>query len=430
MRGLTPYARIFVCTVAAVALVVLASAWKHLDASQWSAVVVLSVLMVMSETLRLSISPDGLAGSSVAISTTMPLAMASFLIVGPWGAALCAVACVLVTARTSMVKRVFNAAQNVLAVFLAGEFYLLIGGNVPLTRESFPLAIVQVLCANVVYEVINGALIIGIVSLAEQVSPGRVWVGTMAQSALPYFVYSIFGLLLAVVWSSGVGPFSVFLVLAPLFVARWVFAQFAAKREAYEATIRTLIQAVETKDVYTRGHSQRVSRGSVLVGRQRGLREDRLTLLRYSGMLHDVGKLGVPTSVLVKAGQLTAEEFESIKMHPVWGREIVGDLEFLGEAIPGIYHHHERMDGKGYPKGLTREQMSIPARVMGIADIFEALTARDRPYKPAKTVSESLRILGAMKRDGHVDPDLFDVFLRERVYLDYARRFQIGRAHV
>ena len=81
------------------------------------------------------------------------------------------------------------------------------------------------------------------------------------------------------------------------------------------------------------------------------------------------------------------------------------------------------MDGKGYPKGLTREQMSIQARVMGIADIFEALTARDRPYKLAKTVSESLRILGAMKRDGHVDPDLFDVFLRERVYLDYAKRY-------
>jgi HD-GYP domain-containing protein (c-di-GMP phosphodiesterase class II) len=85
--------------------------------------------------------------------------------------------------------------------------------------------------------------------------------------------------------------------------------------------------------------------------------------------------------------------------------------------------HHERMDGKGYPKGLTRDQMSVQARVMGIADIFEALTARDRPYKPAKSLSESLRILGRMKEENHVDPDLFEVFLRERVYLDYARRY-------
>jgi HD-GYP domain-containing protein (c-di-GMP phosphodiesterase class II) len=81
------------------------------------------------------------------------------------------------------------------------------------------------------------------------------------------------------------------------------------------------------------------------------------------------------------------------------------------------------MDGKGYPRGLAREQMSVPARVMGIADIFEALTAKDRPYKEGKTLTESLTILGKFKLDGHIDPDLFDVFIREKVYLDYAKRF-------
>lgn len=85
--------------------------------------------------------------------------------------------------------------------------------------------------------------------------------------------------------------------------------------------------------------------------------------------------------------------------------------------------HHERMDGKGYPKGLTREQMSIPARMMGIADIFEALSARDRPYKPGKPLSECLHILGKMKLDNHIDPDLFDLFIREKVYLKYAQMF-------
>jgi HD-GYP domain-containing protein (c-di-GMP phosphodiesterase class II) len=85
--------------------------------------------------------------------------------------------------------------------------------------------------------------------------------------------------------------------------------------------------------------------------------------------------------------------------------------------------HHERMDGKGYPRGLTREQMSIQARVMGIADIFEALTAKDRPYKRGKTLSESLRILGNFRQNGHVDPDLFDVFVRKKVYLRYAQQF-------
>ena len=95
-------------------------------------------------------------------------------------------------------------------------------------------------------------------------------------------------------------------------------------------------------------------------------------------------------------------------------------LEKVPEYAGG---HHERMDGKGYPRGLTRDQMSVQARVMGIADIFEALTAKDRPYKVGKTLSESLHILGKMKLNGHVDPDLFDVFVREKVYLKYAEQF-------
>ncbi len=131
-------------------------------------------------------------------------------------------------------------------------------------------------------------------------------------------------------------------------------------------------------------------------------------------------------NLCIRRGTLNAAEREIINNH------IVMTIRML-EALPWPPHlrkvpeyaggHHERMDGKGYPRGLTREQMSIPARVMGIADVFEALTASDRPYKAAKTLSESIQILGRMKLDQHIDPDLFDVFLRERVYLDYARQF-------
>jgi HD-GYP domain-containing protein (c-di-GMP phosphodiesterase class II) len=125
-------------------------------------------------------------------------------------------------------------------------------------------------------------------------------------------------------------------------------------------------------------------------------------------------------------GTLNTAEREVINHH------IVATIKML-EALPWPRHlanvpeyaggHHERMDGKGYPKGLTREQMSVQARVMGIADIFEALTARDRPYKSGKTLSESLAILGRFKQNGHIDPDLFDIFVRDKVYLSYAREF-------
>jgi len=128
----------------------------------------------------------------------------------------------------------------------------------------------------------------------------------------------------------------------------------------------------------------------------------------------------------IRAGTLTTEERQIINHH------IVATIKML-EALPWPRHlrnvpeyaggHHERMDGKGYPRGLKRDEMSVQARVMGIADIFEALTAKDRPYKKGKTLTESLQILGKMCLGGHVDPDLFNVFIRQKVYLRYAKQF-------
>jgi HD-GYP domain-containing protein (c-di-GMP phosphodiesterase class II) len=131
-------------------------------------------------------------------------------------------------------------------------------------------------------------------------------------------------------------------------------------------------------------------------------------------------------NLTIRAGTLTAAERQIINHH------IVVTIQML-EALPWPKHlmnvpeyaggHHERMDGKGYPRGLKRDDMSVPARIMGIADIFEALTARDRPYKPGKTLTESLHILGRMRLDGHIDPDLFDIFIRSRVYERYAAEY-------
>jgi hypothetical protein len=131
-------------------------------------------------------------------------------------------------------------------------------------------------------------------------------------------------------------------------------------------------------------------------------------------------------NLTIRSGTLTDDERKVINNH------IVATIKML-EALPWPRHltkvpeyaggHHERMDGKGYPKGLTREQMSVQARCMGIADIFEALTAKDRPYKKGKTLSESLEILGKMKLNQHVDPDLFDIFVRKKIYLRYAEMF-------
>ena len=145
-----------------------------------------------------------------------------------------------------------------------------------------------------------------------------------------------------------------------------------------------------------------------------------------SGELVDFLSADEIENLIITAGTLTAAEREIIQRHIVvtikmleslpWPKHLKNVPEFAGG-------HHERMDGKGYPRGLTREQMSVQARMMGIADIFEALTAKDRPYKDGKTLTESLHILGKFKENGHIDPDLFDIFIREQVYLVYAKQF-------
>jgi HD-GYP domain-containing protein (c-di-GMP phosphodiesterase class II) len=131
-------------------------------------------------------------------------------------------------------------------------------------------------------------------------------------------------------------------------------------------------------------------------------------------------------NLIINKGTLTPEEREVINYHAVATINLLESLPYpssLKQVPEYASRHHERMDGKGYPLGLTREQMSIPARIMGIADIFEALTARDRPYKTPMRLSEALTVLGRMKEDHHIDPDLFDVFIHERVYLQYASKF-------
>ena len=386
MRDLPVSARLYVTFVVLAGAVVVVLGAIHISAQpeQWLVVVPLMALFVLAHNLE---SP--LPGRAT-VSVAMPVAMASVLLTGPWGAPLVA-CCMAINRGPKLWYRVaFNAGMASVAGWATGVAYLGLGGQL-LSQPGIVIdarnVLLPCLLAALVHEVVNGLLLVTVFALAERVSPLRVWYGTLAESAVPMFIYSIFGLLLAVVWSY-VGVLSAVLVLAPLAVARWVFAEFALRQEAYEATMRSLIKSVETKDLYTRGHSERVSRASVLIGRRAGMREDRVASLRYAGMLHDVGKLGVPTSVLQKAGRLTDDEYEAIQQHTVRGREIVKDLEFLGEAIEGILLHHERIDGRGYPMGRVGSEIPEFARIIAVADAFDSMTTT-RSYRGARSIEDA-----------------------------------------
>lgn len=162
-------------------------------------------------------------------------------------------------------------------------------------------------------------------------------------------------------------------------------------RMSLEAT-RALVAAIDKKDHYTRGHSERVGFLARLTGAEMGLTPDELHVLEWSGMLHDVGKIGVPEEILNKPGRLTPEEFAIIKKHPEMGFEILQPLSSFQSVLDGVLYHHENVDGSGYPRGLSGAQTPLVARIIHVVDVFDALTSQ-RSYREAYTAKEALGIL-------------------------------------
>ncbi|MBW2339309.1 MAG: HD domain-containing protein [Deltaproteobacteria bacterium] len=155
---------------------------------------------------------------------------------------------------------------------------------------------------------------------------------------------------------------------------------FSDLRSSYFDTIRAVTNSIEARDPYTRGHSSRVAQIAQSVAEELDWTKAELELIDWGGMLHDVGKIGVPDAVLNKPGKLTSEEYEMVKSHSLIGADIVKGVSFLEPVVPYILEHHERFDGKGYPQGLVGKNISIKGRLLAVADAFDAMTS-DRPYR-------------------------------------------------
>jgi len=178
----------------------------------------------------------------------------------------------------------------------------------------------------------------------------------------------------------------------------------AENRELFLGSIRMLAAAIDEKDPYTRGHSGRVAKYSLIIGEALGLTSEEMERLRVSALLHDVGKIGVDDRVLKKPGQLTDEEFDLMKQHTIKGANIMRPVSQLNEMLPGIELHHERIDGKGYPYGLKGDQIPLMARIIAVADTFDAITT-NRPYQSAMDLDyalERIRSLAESKFDASV----------------------------
>lgn len=196
--------------------------------------------------------------------------------------------------------------------------------------------------------------------------------------------------------------------------------RIAQEAEHVENVAISLARAVDAKDSYTEGHAERVSQYSVFLGERLGLPSDTLETLRIGALIHDIGKIGIDINVLHKAGPLNDEEFNHIKEHPAIGEQICMSLNSFGQIYHIIRHHHEKLDGSGYPDGLTAEDIEISTRIVTIADIFDALTT-DRPYRKSMSIPDSLGILQKEAAQGKLDADLvceFEIMFREMAAFD------------
>jgi cyclic di-GMP phosphodiesterase len=179
---------------------------------------------------------------------------------------------------------------------------------------------------------------------------------------------------------------------------------------AYTQTLEALGAALDSRDVGTESHSRRVHGYSLALAREHGVPEERLTDLAHGVLLHDIGKIGIPDAILLKPGRLTADEWNVMRTHPEIGKRLIEKIPFLHGAIPVVWCHHEKWDGRGYPRGLAGEAIPINARIFAVVDAFDAMTF-DRPYSKAipfeDAIAEIKRCAGA-----HFDPQVVESFLR------------------
>lgn len=377
----------------------------------WGRIAVLLVLHALCE--RIPRCP--VLGSRVprGMGTFYPVPLSGALLLPPAQAALVVVPGALLAGaegRPVGARRLWRPARLAVACAAGSGAHHLLGGPEALARARPALllpALAAVLAFWVVLTLLDGALRRSTERLPAAAARRD---GAALRSLGAVLVHGCAALTMALLWLSSYGPPAALPALLPMYLSCWVFALYHQERAAHGATLRALVQAVDLKDRYTRGHGQRVGQAAAMIARELGMDAARAEELRLAGLLHDLGKLAVPTRVLRKDGPLTEEERDLIRLHPAYGHEMVRDIRFLDEARAAILHHHERYDGAGYPHRLSGTGIPEAARVVAVADAFDAMTStrsysRARPVEVA--VAELERCAGS-----HFDPRVVAAFVR------------------
>jgi putative nucleotidyltransferase with HDIG domain len=350
---------------------------------------------VISEVLAVSL-PNG-----ASISLTYPLNVCAIVLLGPTGAAVVAGVATLPylmpRGRSSLTRIAFNLGQIVLSALLSAWVYVVSGGR-PLLGEAlapndFPQMVIPLLLAATIGVVANFGLGGVGYAMIQNLPYRSVWRMAFSWMSPPQLALGLLGIAIAQVMAvEGAPGFALFVV--PLVVARQVHSRYLSLREAYADTVRSLVAAIEAKDPYTKGHSIRVARIAVAIAEQMAMEDRDVERLEYAALLHDLGKVGISRSVLSKPEALSDAEYAKIQEHPDIGARILESVPFLDDVRPIVQGHHERVDGAGYGHGLEGDGIPLAARILAVADSFDAMTA-ERPYRGPMTEDAAVAELRA-----------------------------------
>jgi len=281
-----------------------------------------------------------------------------------------------------------------------------------LVTDGAPADLFATLVASIVYLGLNLVLVSGLLTLRLGGDFRTVLMGDARVFATNLIALAPLGWLMARMYTvGGLGWWATLLFALPLYTTRLVYQRLMEMREMFTQTIGALAEAVDKRDPFTSKHSQRVKQIAVDIGRQMRVGDAELEALEWGGLLHDVGKIGVPDNVLLKQDRLTREERMIMNAHPVLGAQIIAPVIKLAAELPIIRHHHEWFNGSGYPDRLLGDEIPKLARILHVADAFEAMTAA-RPYRMTPLTPE--QALGELRKFAGVqfDPIVVDAFVR------------------
>jgi putative nucleotidyltransferase with HDIG domain len=292
--------------------------------------------------------------------------------------------------RKPLVRILHNVAIYTLGYFATAWAYRAAGGTIG--QLSFPRDAVPLLAASAVYFLVNSVCVSIVIGLTAGPSPWRIWQRNFQAGILHHLSFVALGALVAVVYT-GAGPWGIGLFALPFLVSRYSFKVYLELKSDMKEFVRALTEVLEEVDPYTRHHSVRVAQYAVRLARGLGRPEREVEEIEYAALVHDIGKIGPQHQhILQKPGSLSHEEQRTLRSHPAAGAEIVARVRALRRASEIVRAHHERPDGLGYPFGLRTEDVPVGARVLNVADAFDAMTS-DRPYRRALPLDAALREL-------------------------------------